>query len=452
MLQAAWALDDAGDDAGAATLRRRAAALWGHGATVQDAIRVLDVLRRAGDLAAARTHAAHLAARPGLEDTDAAVLRYQEGLIAAGDTGRHLLSSALRPPARTPHVTHGRPAARPPAPPGLWETPVRAMTPPLEQRLQARLDRKAKPVGSLGRLEALAVQLGTIQATESPRVVDPVVLVFAGDHGTPTSAYPSSVTAAMVGAYLAGQAAINLLAAQAGARLLVVDAGVAAPLPPHPGLLDAKVAPGTQDWTQGPAMTTAQCADAMAAAASIVDALAAGGTTVLALGEMGIGNTASAALLAHKVAGLPLLAGPGAGHDPAGLARKQALMEAGAVRTPRHLDPLAALAEYGGFEVAMLAAAILRAAERRLCVVVDGVIVTAAALVAHALQPACLSCCVFAHRSAEPGHDAMLAYLNATPLLDLGLRLGEGTGAALALPLLRAAAGVLADMADLDAL
>ena len=278
------------------------------------------------------------------------------------------------------------------------------------------------------------------------------MLVFAGDHGTPTSAYPSSVTAAMVGAYLAGNATINLFAAQAGARLLVVDAGIAATLQPHPGLLDAKVAHGTQDWTEGPAMSTAQCAQAMAAAAGIVDALAAGGTTVLALGEMGIGNTASAALLVHKAAGLPLRAGPGTGHDATGLARKQALMEAGAARTAPSLPPLGALAEYGGFEIAMLTAAILRAAERRICVVLDGVIVTAAAVLAHALRPECLAACVFAHRSAEPGHDAMLTHLGATPLLDLGLRLGEGTGAALALPLLRAAVSVLDGVADLDAL
>ena len=326
------------------------------------------------------------------------------------------------------------------------------MTSSLSGRIQARLDRKAKPPGSLGRLEALAVQLGTLQGTEAPHVTNPTVLVFAGDHGTPTSAYPSSVTAAMVGAYLAGHATINLFAAQAGARLLVVDAGVAATLPPHPGLLDAKAAPGTQDWTMGPAMTQAQCAEAMAAAAGIVDAVAAGGTTVLALGEMGIGNTASAALLVHKAAGLPLLAGPGAGHGAEGLARKRTLMEAGAARTAPRLPPLDALAEYGGFEIAMLVAAILRAAERRICVVLDGVIVTAAALLAHALRPECLQACVFAHRSAEPGHDAMLAHLGAAPLLDLGLRLGEGTGAALAIPLLQAAVSVLDGVADLDAL
>lgn len=325
------------------------------------------------------------------------------------------------------------------------------MTDDLATRLRAALDRKAKPVGSLGRLEHLAVRLGLLQRTMHPTVRDPAVVVFAADHGARTSAFPQAVTAAMVGAYLSGRAAINLFAAQAGARLVVVDAGVAATLDPHPGLVDAKVAPGTGDWTIGPAMTAAQAEQAMAAGAGVLDALAASGSNTLALGEMGIGNTASATLLAHKVAGLPLRAGPGAGHDPAGLARKQATVEQGAARTPPRLPPLDALAEYGGFEIAMLAGAILRAPERQVCAVVDGAIATAAALIAHAIRPACLQACVFAHRSAEPGHGAMLAHLGAEPLLDLGLRLGEATGAALALPLLRAACALLSDdMANLD--
>jgi nicotinate-nucleotide--dimethylbenzimidazole phosphoribosyltransferase len=320
----------------------------------------------------------------------------------------------------------------------------------LDTQLRAALDGKAKPLGSLGRLEELAVRLGLIQRTLRPAVTDPVVLVFAGDHGTPgVSAYPSAVTAAMVGVYLSGRAAINVFARQAGARLLVVDAGVAADLADHPGLIAAKLAMGAADWTVGPAMTGNQVALALSRAAAIIDALVDGGTTVIALGEMGIGNTASAALLAHKVAGLPLCVGRGAGLDDAGLALKQALVRRGADRVPGPLDGYTALAEFGGFEVAMLAGAVLQAARRRVCVVIDGVIVTAAALVARAIDPGCLDVCVFAHRSAEPGHDAMLASLGASPLLDLGLRLGEGTGAALAIPLLRAACGVLGEMADL---
>ena len=322
----------------------------------------------------------------------------------------------------------------------------------IAERLRSLLDGKAKPVGSLGRIEELAVQLGVLQDTDQPRVADPVVLVFAADHGSTASgvsAYPSAVTAAMVGIYLQGRATINVLARQAGARVLVVDAGVAAEVPAHPGMISAKIGLGTQDWRHGPAMTAADVQAAIDAAGDVVDLLAAS-TTVLGLGEMGIGNTASAALLVHKVAGLALVAGRGAGLDAAGQAVKQAAMEAGAARTPPRLTPAQALAEYGGFEIAMLTGAILRAAERRICVVIDGVIVTAAAVLAHAMAPSCLDACVFAHRSAEAGHDAMLAHLGVEPLLDLGLRLGEGTGAALAIPLLRAACAVLADVADLS--
>ncbi len=324
----------------------------------------------------------------------------------------------------------------------------------LRDELRRALDEKAKPLGSLGRIEELAIQLGLLQHTQRPRVVGPVVLVFAGDHGavaSGVSAYPSAVTAAMVGAYLAGGAAVNLFARQADARVLVVDAGVAAEFPAHPGLVAAKIGWGTRNWVHGPAMTSVEAEACLQQATVIVDCLADQGCTVLALGEMGIGNTASAALLAHKVAGLPLgpLIGRGAGLDDAGRARKRAAAMQGAARTSATLAPLDALAQYGGFEIAMLTGAILRAAERRLCVVVDGVIVTAAAILAHAIRPDCLAACVFAHRSAEPGHDAMLAHLGAIPLLDLGMRLGEGSGAALALPLLRAAASVLSDMADL---
>ena len=326
------------------------------------------------------------------------------------------------------------------------------MTPATMTAGQARalVDGKAKPLGSLGRLEELAVRLAVLQNSAAP-VVDATVLVCAGDHGAAphVSAFPSAVTAAMVGAFLSGRAAISLLARQVGAGLLVADAGVAADLPAHPDLLDAKAGRGTADWTTGPAMTAAQLDGLFARAAALVTRLAAQGATVLALGDMGIGNTASAALLAHKAAGLPLLVGRGAGLDDAGLGRKQRAVADAAARTPARLSGGDALLEYGGFEIAMLAGIILATPGTKLLVLVDGVIVTAAAIVAHAVDPAVLPHCVFAHRSAEPGHDAMLAHLGAAPLLDAGLRLGEGSGAALAIPLLRAAAGIFA-MADLS--
>ena len=322
----------------------------------------------------------------------------------------------------------------------------------LASELRAALDAKAKPRGSLGRLEDLAVQLGLVQNTVRPIVRHPVIAIFAADHGavaSGVSAFPSAVTASMVAAYLAGRAAINVIARQTDARLLVIDAGVAADLPAHPGLIAAKIRPGTADWMHGPAMTLADAEAALGSGSAVADTMAAGGATVVALGEMGIGNTASAALLVHKIAGLPLIVGRGAGLDDVGLARKQAVVAAASRRTAGQLSPLEALSEYGGFEIAMLAGVILRARHQRILVIVDGLIVTAAALVAHAVDPACLANCVFAHRSAEPGHDAMLAHLSARPLLDLGLRLGEGTGAAMLIPLLRMAAGILTDMADL---
>lgn len=322
----------------------------------------------------------------------------------------------------------------------------------LEAELRAALDAKAKPVGSLGRLEDLAVQVGLVQGTRQPVVRNPLVLVFAGDHGAVAagvSAFPQAVTAAMVGLYLDGRAAINILAGLSGARVMVVDAGVAAELEPRIGLVPAKVAPGTQDWTQGPAMTADQVQQCFDSAAAIIEEIAEDGTTVIALGEMGIGNTASAALLVHKVAGLALQVGRGAGLDEEGRGRKQALVEAASAGVAARLGPSEALAAFGGFEIAMLTAAIVQAARLGIVCIVDGVIVTAAAVLAHAIEPGCAAACVFAHRSAESGHDAMLAHLGARPLLDLGMRLGEGSGAALAIPLLQAATRLLEQMADL---
>ena len=322
------------------------------------------------------------------------------------------------------------------------------MTPEVARTL---IDGKAKPLGSLGRLEELAVRLAVLQRSASPVVV-PAVLVCAGDHGAAAhvSAYPQAVTAAMVRTFLSGRAAISLVARQVGARLVVADAGVAGELPRDAGQLDARAGAGTADWTRGPAMSAAQRDGLLARGGEVAAGLAAEGVTVLALGEMGIGNTASAALLAHKVAGLPLLVGRGAGVDDAGLARKARAVESGAARTPARMEPGTALAEFGGFEIAMLAGAVLGARGTGLLVLVDGLIVTAAVLVAHAMAPEVLDHCVFAHCSAEPGHRAMLDHLGVAPLLELGLRLGEGSGAALAVPLVRAAAGLfgMADLAE----
>lgn len=325
-------------------------------------------------------------------------------------------------------------------------------------RLQHLLDNKTKPLGSLGRLEALALRIGQVLGTEAPVLLQPQMLVCAGDHGLAAkgvSAFPSDVTWQMVENFLAGGAAVSVLARQHGLQLSVVDCGVARPIAPRdapagaPRLLVRKVAPGTADASVGPAMAAEQCAQAIANGMEVVRGLP--GNTLL-LGEMGIGNTSVASLLLARLAGLPLaeVTGAGTGLDAAGIERKRAVLQQALDVNADATAPLAALAALGGFEVATLVGAVLQAAAERRVIVVDGFITSAAVLVASRLQPAVLQRCVFAHRSGERGHSLMLEQMQAEPLLDLGLRLGEGSGAALAWPLLQSACAVLAEMASFE--
>jgi nicotinate-nucleotide--dimethylbenzimidazole phosphoribosyltransferase len=323
----------------------------------------------------------------------------------------------------------------------------------LAPALRARIDGKAKPPGSLGRIEDLAVRLGLIQGRIDPVAEHATILLFAGDHGLTedgVSSYPSAVTVAMVQTILAGRGTVNAFARAVGAELRVVDAGVAAELAPHPMLVPAKIRPGTRNAAREPAMTRDETVQALRMGCRVAAEAIADGADCLALGEMGIGNTASAALLMHRLgpADLDLCIGAGAGHDDAGMARKRAALHRAAARSDAHV-PLEVLSEFGGFEIAMMAGAIIGAASRRRPVIVDGFIATAAALVAARLAPLSSDCCIYAHRSAEAGHGRLLALLGAEPLLDLSLRLGEGSGAALAIPLVRAAARLLTDVADL---
>ena len=330
---------------------------------------------------------------------------------------------------------------------------MNAPTPdPLALRLQHRLDQLTKPRGSLGRLEALALQIGLIQRSDRPQLRAPQLVVFAADHGLAAqgvSAYPSDVTAQMVGNFLAGGAAVSVLARQHGLALTVVDAGVRSKIAPQPGLLIRKIAAGTADASLGPAMTDAQCSEAVERGRDVLRALP--GNLVL-LGEMGIGNTSSAALLLARLGGHALAdcVGRGTGLDDAGLAHKLAVLGRVLALHVRANDPLAALAAFGGFEIAMIAGAALQAAEERRVIVVDGFIVGAAILVASQLAPGLLDCCVFSHRSGEAGHGLMLEQLGAEPLLELGLRLGEGSGAALAWPLIDSAVRLLDAMASFE--
>ncbi len=324
--------------------------------------------------------------------------------------------------------------------------------PSLAQRLQQRLDRKTKPQGSLGRLESLALQIGLIQQTETPAWREPQLLVFAADHGLAArgvSAYPSDVTWQMVENFLAGGAAVSVLARQHGMALTVIDAGVKHRFAPRAGLLDRKIALGTADALEGPAMSEAQCTQAIEAGREVVRQLP--GNAVL-LGEMGIGNTSSAALLLARLGNeeLARCVGRGTGLDDAGLAHKLGVLHDVLQRHRAATSPLAAMAAMGGFEIAMLAGAALQAAAERRTIVVDGFIAGAGVLVATKLVPAVRGYCVLAHRSAEAGHARLIEQLGGEPLLDLGLRLGEGSGAALAWPLLDSALRVLNEMASFE--
>jgi nicotinate-nucleotide--dimethylbenzimidazole phosphoribosyltransferase len=324
-------------------------------------------------------------------------------------------------------------------------------------RLQHKIDNKTKPLGSLGQLENLALQLGQILGTASPKLDQPQMLVFAGDHGLTArgvSAFPSDVTWQMVENFLAGGACVSVLAKVNNISLNVVDCGVNhafldAAKTNRAGLLSAKIANGTADSSTSAAMTTAQCQQAIENGMAIVKNLP--GNAIL-LGEMGIGNTSAASLILSRLSGLDIAdcTGAGTGLDSAGVDRKTAVLREVLAFHAGVTAPLDVLAAFGGFEMATMLGAVFQAAAERRVIVVDGFITTAVILVAHALQPAVLQRCVFAHRSGERGHGLMLEKLSAKPLLDMGLRLGEGSGAALAWPLLVAACAVLRDMASFE--
>ena len=327
--------------------------------------------------------------------------------------------------------------------------------PTLSKALQVRLDQKTKPAGSLGQLEVLARRLGEILDSETPQLSAPQLLVFAADHGLATrgvSAFPSDVTWQMVENFLAGGAAVSVLARQHGIALTVVDCGVrhnflAPSGAPRPGLLVHKLGAGSADSGSTAAMTATQCLQGIHNGRGIVRALPG---NVLLLGEMGIGNTSAASLLLARLGQLDIgqCTGAGTGLDEAGVVRKTAVLREVLQRHPQANAPLDAMAAFGGFEMVTMLGAVLQAAHERRVIVVDGFITGAVVLVAHALQPQVLQRCVFAHRSGERGHGLLLQHLGVQPLLDFGLRLGEGSGAALAWPLLQSASLVLAQMAS----
>ncbi|HRD64667.1 MAG TPA: nicotinate-nucleotide--dimethylbenzimidazole phosphoribosyltransferase [Candidatus Competibacter sp.] len=316
---------------------------------------------------------------------------------------------------------------------------------------RGRQSQLTKPPGSLGRLEDFGVVLAAMQGTQQPRVDHVWITVFAGDHGVTAegvSAFPQVVTAEMVRNFARGGAAISVLAREWNARLEVVNVGTVQPLEDLPGVLDARVGSGTANFVHGPAMTVAQLHDALIAGRDAAERAAIGGAHLFVGGEMGIGNTTSAVAVACSLLGLPAaqLAGPGTGLDAVGVVRKALVIER-ALAQHRSDQPLVALQRLGGFEIAALAGAYLRCGQLGVPALVDGFIATVAALVAVRLQPQLAAWLFYAHCSAEPGHRRLLDALDVKPLLDMGMRLGEGSGAAVAMPILRAAAALHARMA-----
>lgn len=324
------------------------------------------------------------------------------------------------------------------------------------QMAAERQDRLTKPPGALGRLEALSIRLAGIIGTTRPRISKPALVVAAASHGVAAegvSAYPGTVTAQMVQNFLAGGAAINVLADQARAQLVVVDAGVTDDLPVHPRLRTVKLARGTRNLLHEPAMPLTHAQSMIASGVALAHELADTGIDLLGLGEMGIGNTTSAAAIVAVAlkAEVSAVTGRGTAIDDDRLSHKIDVITRALERhRPASDDGWSLLHTLGGYEIALLAGCCLGAAARRIPIVVDGYITTAAALIAARLCPPVCAYMIASHRSVEPGHRLVLDHLGLKPLLDLQLRLGEGSGAALAIPIVVAAARILDEMATFE--
>ncbi|MFI1743707.1 nicotinate-nucleotide--dimethylbenzimidazole phosphoribosyltransferase [Thalassobellus sediminis] len=332
---------------------------------------------------------------------------------------------------------------------------VSTQNPELEVALQKKIDLKTKPLGSLGDLEHLAFKIGCIQNTETPKISSPTIVVFAGDHGIAkkgeVNPFPQEVTAQMVYNFVNGGAAINVLTKTNDINLKVVDAGVNHNFENNLNIIDAKITLGTKNYQDEPAMTLQKCQNAMDKAGDIISQIHSEGCNTIGFGEMGISNTSSASLLMAYFMNVPVVecVGSGTGLNSEGINKKSRILSE-VYKKHKPQSPKEALATFGGFEIAMLCGAILKAAELKMVIVIDGFIVSSALLTAQAINKNVLDYCIFAHNSNEQGHTKILDFLNSKPLLSLGLRLGEGTGAALAIPLLRGSVDFLNNMASFE--
>jgi nicotinate-nucleotide--dimethylbenzimidazole phosphoribosyltransferase len=324
----------------------------------------------------------------------------------------------------------------------------------LLEAIQNKIHGKTKPPGSLGILESIALKIALIQKTLTPTLRKPCLLLFAGDHGIVAegvSPYPQVVTQQMVKNFVDGGAAINVFCRQHAIEIDVVDAGVKGDLSDLP-IIHAKVGHGTRNFLYESAMSMAECEQAMARGAMLVRATKEAGSNIIGLGEMGIGNTSSAAVLFSSLSGLPIeqCVGRGTGLDDEGLLHKTAILKQALARHGDSLDPFQTLATFGGYEIAMMCGALLAACELQIVVLVDGFIASSAAAVAFELDPAAKDYCIFSHLSDESGHRVMLDYLGVTPMVSLGLRLGEGSGVAVTYPLIVSSINFLNEMASFE--
>ena len=324
----------------------------------------------------------------------------------------------------------------------------------MEKQLQHKIDFKTKPLGSLGKLETIALKIGKIQNSLSPVLNKPTMLVFAADHGLVeegVSPFPKEVTSQMVFNFLNGGAAINVFCRLNVIDLKVVDAGVDYVFPDHPSLIQAKLANGTKNILKEPAMSTDLCQKALDKGAELVRNEFDKGCNVIGFGEMGIGNTSSAALLMNKYTGIAIedCTGRGTGLDDEGLNKKVAILARAAAKY-QPASPLEILACYGGLEIAMMCGAMLEAKQKGMVILVDGFITTAAFLAAHAMDASVLDNAIFCHQSEEKGHKLMHAFLKVDSVVSIGMRLGEGSGAAVAYPLIKASVAFLNEMASFE--
>jgi len=326
----------------------------------------------------------------------------------------------------------------------------------LEKEITHKINFKTKPLNSLGSLEKIAQKISLIQQTLNPKITNPSLIVFAADHGiaasNKVSPYPQEVTAQMVLNFLNGGAAINVFCEQNNLNLDIVDAGVNFDFDTTNSLIQAKIAKSTQDYSLQPAMTKEQCENALVKGAEIVTKKFNENCNCIAFGEMGIGNTSSAALLMSAFTNVPIEAcvGKGTGLTDKGVNNKTNILKQVQILHGISEHPWQNLQNYGGFEIVMICGAILKAAELKMTIIVDGFIVTSALLAAQALAPNVLDYCIFSHVSNEQGHKKMLQFLNVEPILQLDLRLGEGTGAAIAYPIIMSAINFMNKMASFE--